>query len=106
MSTLRGLLFACLAVTPLVFTPAAQADQWQKSNDGYWYFWSTDNQRWFYMDGKRWQVWDNGQWSDSGTPTFQAANAEAAGQNYSSYYYDPAPRSSGRSWTYSGAGHR
>jgi len=109
MSLVRNILFACVAVAPLVFTPAAKADQWQKA-DGYWYFWSTNNQHWFYTDGKKWQVYDNGQWTDSGAPPAQAANAGggSSGLDYSSYFYDPSPRSSssGRSWSYSGGGRR
>jgi hypothetical protein len=99
----RKLLFACVAVAPLVFASAAHADQWRQS-DGYWYFWSTSNQRWFYLDGKKWQVYDSGRWVDSGAPSLQANTPVSTGVNYSSAYYEPG--SSGRSWSYSGGGHR
>jgi len=102
MSLLRNVMFACLAAAALVFTPAAQADQWQKSADGYWYFWSDNNQRWFYMDGREWKLWEDGQWVDSGSPSLQRTNS----QSYSSYYADPSPGSSGRRWSYSGGGRR
>jgi hypothetical protein len=104
MRLVRNLLLVCLAVTPLVFAPAAQADQWRQS-DGYWYFWSDSNQRWYYLDGKKWQVFQNGQWVDSGAPSLQT-NSPVSSPGYSSYFYDPSPSSSGRNWSYSGGGHR
>jgi hypothetical protein len=109
MSVLRKALFACLAVTALTATSAAQADQWQKSTDGYWYYWSDSSARWFYTDGKTWQAYRDGKWIDSGSPpvgTRTATSSEPVrSYNYSSYYYEPSG-SSGRSWSYSGAGHR
>ena len=40
MKLVRTVLFGCLTAAWLVFTPAALADHWQKSSDGYWYYWS------------------------------------------------------------------
>jgi hypothetical protein len=59
---LRRLLFLGLALGALLMVPAtASADQW-KNQDGYWYYWSDGDQRWYYQDGPNWLVFDNGAW--------------------------------------------
>lgn len=87
MTWLRALIFGCVTVGALAFTPAAQADRWQKSSDGYWYYWSDNDQRWYYQDGKKWQVLQNGQWVDAPGPSMQSDNYYQPG--YRSYYYEP-----------------
>lgn len=89
MSLLRTLTLGMLtAFGMLAFTTAAQADRWQKSSDGYWYYWSDNDQRWFYQDGKKWQVLQNGQWVDAQAPSMQSGNTNQPGY-YQSYYSQP-----------------
>jgi hypothetical protein len=76
---LRGMIFGCALLGVLALVPTALADHWQKSSDGYWYYWSDSDRRWYWQDGRDWYVQENGDWV-KWTP-------RAAG--YSSYY--PAP---------------
>src|SRR5580704_16361681 len=110
MSLLRKVLLACLVVTALAATPAARADQWQKLTDGYWYLWNDASARWFYTDGRTWQVYQDGKWVASANPptatTARSSNYQAPAApsvSYTNYYYSPSSGSSGgRSWSYSG----
>jgi hypothetical protein len=78
---LRNVLLGGVTVAALGFTPAARADHWQKSRDGYSYYWSDAAQRWYYQDGNQWQIEQNGQWVNTQAPPQQSS--------YQSYYYDP-----------------
>ena len=71
----------------MALTPAARADQWQKSSDGYWYYWSDADQRWYYLDGKEWFIEKHGTWV-KWTPPLRRPSSYYYG--HSPYYYPPS----------------
>jgi len=88
VNLIRNMMLGCLTVAALVVTPAARADQWQKSSDGYWYYYSDNDRHWYYQDGKTWQVYENGKWVDSQGPSRQSPTYQQS-PSYQSYYYQP-----------------
>ena len=66
MRITRGLIFAGLVLGALAFAPAARADHWQTSSDGYRYYWSDSDASWYYVDGNDWFVEDQGEWVPCG----------------------------------------
>ncbi len=70
--SLRSILVGCVL---LGLTPGLRADHWQKSSDGYWYYWSDSDRCWYWQDGRDWWVLDAGRWVKWVPPSVRAAPA-------------------------------